>query len=353
MAAPFFSDDFNGADGVALETYSPSWVRSTSAPNGVIDIFSSSARQQNTNTSLYANSASLAPTSDYDVSATLVVASGGGTPSVGICGRMAGTGSAPVTFYQARLVNNSSGIVLARFLNGATITLNSMPINYSAGANPKITLRMQGDQISVLLDDVLVLGPITDSAIPGPGYTGLRMASANTNQVRVDTLRSEPIGQAQPVQIAIAHTEASETTAATASVAVRAAISHAEAGEAHAVSGRVDVLAAASWIEAGETTAVQIQVGGGVLVAINHAEASETHVIGVRVAVTATASWTEGRETSAITAQVQVDQAGDIDALLVPPRQTVVFEGSRRVVAFEGSKHVVTFEGSKRLVEFP
>lgn len=41
-----------------------------------------------------------------------------------------------------------------------------------------------------------------------------------------------------------------------------------------------------------------------------------------------------------------------IDASIVPPRQTVVFEGSHRVVSFEGGKRVVSFDGSKRLVEF-
>jgi hypothetical protein len=352
MATPFFSDDFNAADGVLLETYSASWVRSTSTPNGAIDVSGSAARQQTANTSLYANSASLAPSADYDVSANLIVVSGGGTPSVGVCGRMAGTGSAPVTFYQARLVNNSTGLVLARFINGATITLLSMPLNYSAGASPKITLRMQGDQISVLLDDVLALGPVTDSSITGPGYSGMRMASANTSQIRIDNLRSAPIDVAQPVQGAISWTEGSEAQALTANVAVTASASWLESNEATSISGRVDVIANASWTEASDVNSASIMVGAGVSAAIGWVEASEESSVLAQVSVRAAVAWVENNENVAIAIQLTVAPAEDIDALLVPPRQTVVFEGSRRVVAFEGGKRVVSFEGSKRLVEF-
>lgn len=354
MATLFFFDDFSAPDGTLLETYSSAWVRSTSTPNGIIDVFGGAARQQNTNTSVYANANSLAPTADYDVSANLVVVSGGGAPSVGICGRMAGTGAAPVTFYQVRLVNNSTGLVLARFVNGATATLLSMPLNYAAGANPKITLRMQGDQISALLDDVLVLGPVTDSSVTAAGYTGLRMASANTNQIRVDNLSSAPIEIAQPVQVSAAWTEQSETTTVALVARVQAVANWTEQNETTAVAGAVQVRATASWSEQGEVTAIVASVGPApqeVALQAGWVEQNESITAVGAISVRAAAAWTEGSD--AHSAFVFVQGGEGIDALLVPPRQTVVFEGSLRVVAFEGSKRVVSFEGSKRLVEFP
>jgi len=357
MATPFFSDDFNATDGALLETYSAAWVRSTSTPAGAVDVFGSAARQQTTNTSVYANANSLAPSPDYDVSATLVVVSGGGTPSVGICGRMAGTGAAQVTFYQVRLVNNSTGLVLARFVNGATATLLSMPLNYPAGANPKITLRMQADQISALLDDVLVLGPVTDTSITAAGYTGLRMASANTSQIRIDNLRSAPIEISQPVSITSAWTEQRETNSVAATVIVNLSVSWTEQNESNAIaisaaSPVQQIIGSINWVEQDEISSASIAVR--VNLSASWTEQAEGTAIAISLAtpVTINIGWLEKSEVSALSISVQGQGQDFIDALLVPPRQTVVFEGSRRVVSFEGSKRVVSFEGSKRLVEF-
>lgn len=378
MATPFFFDDFNAADGVLLETYSNAWVRSTSTPNGAIDVAGSAARQQNVNTAIYANSNSLAPSADYEVSANLVVVSGGGTPSVGICGRMAGTGGAAVTFYQARLVNNSSGLVLARFINGGTITLLSMPLNYEAGASPKITLRMLGDQLSVLLDDVLVLGPVTDGNITAPGYTGMRMASANTSQIRIDNLRSAPVEIAQPVQITGSWTEQSDSISAVVSSEIRVSAAWNEQPESKAIVAVSQVRGTLSWTENNESIYASLSVGDApqdvsisaawtekndqinasttvsVSASASWLEQGEVDALLLRVGTAglASISWSEGSEVLRILASVQGEGPEDIDALTVPPRQTVVFEGSSRVVAFEGGKRVVSFEGSKRLVEF-
>lgn len=340
--AQIVADNFNGTAGQTLQAYNPAWVKTANAPGDMLITAAGAVMNGGGATGGYYRSDAAPPSADYSVSADITTGSS-------ILGLTARTQTNAATFYQARF--SGTNVELYRFTNGSGALLGQASTGGANGQTFNLRLEVEGTAIRAYLDRSTT--PIltrTDSGITTAGFAGIR---SGTGTGSIDNFSADTTEAANAVQATINWTEASETTAATASVAVRAAISHAEAGEAHAVSGRVDVLAVASWIEAGETTAVQIQVGGGVLIAINHAEASETHVIGVRVAVTAAASWTEGRETSTITAQVQVDQAGDIDALLVPPRQTVVFEGSRRVVAFEGSKHVVTFEGSKRLVEFP
>ena len=158
--------------------------------------------QSNTDTTVYCRDDVQPPTTDYDVSASLYFASGSGSPSVGVCGRMAGPGGAALTFYQARIVNNGSGIVLARFINGATVTLSSVAYSAPAGAEPKLVLRMKGDQLSVLLDGVVVVGPITDSNITAAGYAGIRMASASGNQIRIDNFAVEPIEESAAAIVA-------------------------------------------------------------------------------------------------------------------------------------------------------
>lgn len=185
--AQIFRDEFAGPDGQLLENYNAAWVRSTlAAASGTSQLLGSRARQSTTATSVYCRSDVQAETADYDVSAGLFFASAANSPSVGVCGRMTGPGGAALTFYQVRLVNNGSGLVLARFVNNNAITLLSQSMNFGVGAEPKITLRMRGDQISALLDDVTILGPVADATITARGYTGLRFASASTDQIRVD-----------------------------------------------------------------------------------------------------------------------------------------------------------------------
>lgn len=194
-------------------------------------------RHGGSTTAVFCRSDSLAPSADYDVSANLYIVNAGGAPSVGICGRMAGPGAAPLTFYQARIVNGT-GIVLLRFLNGTAVSLATYAYTSVAGAEPKLTLRMRGDQISLLLDDVLVIGPITDANIPGPGYVGMRMASASSSQIHIDNLTASTL-------------DADGATAASA------ALLWEEAGDAASISGAVIDRASIAWSEAGDTASVE------------------------------------------------------------------------------------------------
>lgn len=227
MATPFFLDAFDGPDNQFLESYSANWVKSTSQAGRAM-LLGGRVYQSTTDNAVYCRGDVQPPTADYDVSASLYFASGSGTPSVGVCGRMAGPGGAAMTFYQARIVNNSSGIVLARFINGATVTLSSVAYSAPAFAEPKLTLRMKGNQLSVLLDGVVVIGPITDSNITDAGYAGIRMASAAANQIRIDNFAVEPIEESAAAIVAtLSATLEPAAISSAAQVGVAAALSKA------------------------------------------------------------------------------------------------------------------------------
>lgn len=177
----FIADTFTGADGTGLSTYSASWARGTGG--GLAALLGNRARQSGSTTAVYVYTGTAAPSPDYDVSATIYIGSTSGAPSVGVCGRMVSVDD--FTFYQAR-ITLGSGIVLARFVGNSATTLATVPYTAVLGAEPKLTLRMRGDQLSVLFDDVVVIGPITDTAITGAGYAGIRFASSSTTSVHLD-----------------------------------------------------------------------------------------------------------------------------------------------------------------------
>lgn len=133
--------------------------------------------------------------------------------------------------------------------------------------------------------------------------------------------------------------------------AVAASASWAEATDENGLVANVRASAALGWTEGTEANTAQASVGNAVSLAAAWSEAIETRSLSVLLRANANAGWVEAGETSYLRAN-SGDGQDEIDALLVPPRQTVVFEGSRRIVAFEGSKRVVSFEGSKRMVDF-
>lgn len=184
--AQIFRDEFTGPDGQLLETYNAAWVRSTNGNVGTATLIGEKVRQTNLNTSVYARSDVQAPTGDYDVSSDMLVVSGSNSPSVGIFGRLTGTGAAQVNGYQARFVNNGSGFVLARFNNNVSTTIGSMVMNMAAGSTFKLTLQQRGTQLALLLDGSVVIGPFTDAAFAGPGFAGMRFASSSVDQIRID-----------------------------------------------------------------------------------------------------------------------------------------------------------------------
>ncbi len=354
MATPFILDAFDGPDNQFLESYSANWVRSTSQAGRAM-LLGGRVYQSNTDTTVYCRDDVQPPTADYDVSASLYFATGSGSPSVGVCGRMAGPGSAALTFYQARIVNNGSGIVLARFINGATVTLSSVAYSAPAGAEPKLTLRMKGDQLTVLLDGVVVVGPITDSNITAAGYAGFRMASASANQIRVDNFAVEPIEETVD---AIAATLSATLEAAAISsaaetgvgVALSRVLTPATLASVAALSSNAGLIKALTPAVLAASASVEAKLPGpdGIEGALSKILAGATLAATASVAV-------EGALSSILAGTALASTARTVAALdisEVHSSRVVVFDGGgSRVVVFEGiGSRVVVFEGSGKRI---
>ena len=354
MATPFLLDTFDGPDSQFLEAYSANWVKSTNQAGRAM-LLGGRVYQSNTDTTVYCRDDVQPPTADYDVSASLYFATGSGSPSVGVCGRMAGPGGAALTFYQARIVNNGSGIVLARFINGATVTLSSVAYSAPAGAEPKLTLRMKGDQLSVLLDGGVVVGPITDSNITAAGYAGFRMASASANQIRIDNFAVEPIeeGAAAIVAtlsatlepVAIGSAAQAQVAGALSKVLASATLASVAALVSTAGLGKTlapVVLAASAYIEAEPPQ--QDGVEGSLSKTLRGATLAASASLAVRGALSSTLAG------SALAAAAVMGEraSGPFDISKIHPSRIVVFEGSgSRVTPFEGSgSRVTSFDGN-------
>lgn len=354
--SPFLAEDFLAPDGTLLENIGTGLVRSTaSGNNGAAQVMNSRATQAAATNAVYCWGSNPAPSPNYEVSAKYFFNSSAGNPSVGVCARMAGSGGAPLTFYQARLVNNSSGLVLARFLNGAAVTLQSTPMSFLFGDEPKVTLRMQGDQLSVLLNDQLTLGPLTDSAITGAGYVGLRMASANVNQIRVTEVRATSLDNGRgPVVGELNATLDGATINSSAQVQVSGAFSKSLDPATLSSSGVISseasltkvlapaVLAASALIEA-EPPGPDVIEG-----ALSEILDGATLTAAASIAVKGELSTTLAGAALAAT----VTTVTSLDISKVHPARVVVFGGSgSKVVVFEGSgSRVVVFEGSGKRI---
>jgi len=368
--SPFLTEDFLAPDGTLLENLGTGLVRSTaSGNNGAAQVTNSRATQAAATNAVYCWGSNPAPSPNHEVSAKYFFNSGAGNPSVGVCARMAGPGGAPLTFYQARLVNNSSGLVLARFLNGAAVTLQSAPMNFAFGDDPKVTLRMQGDQLSVLLNDQLTLGPISDSAIPGAGYVGLRMASANVNQIRVTEVRATSLDNGPaPIVGQLNATLDGATISSSAQVQVAGALSKslapatlASAAALASTAGLTKALAPAMLTASAYIEAEPPQQDG-VEGTLSKILAGATLAASARVAVRgALASTLEG----AILVATATVARSSFDISKIYPSRVVIFEGSgSRVTPFDGSgsritphdgsgSRVTPFEGSgSRITRF-
>jgi len=275
---------------------------------------------------------------------------------------MAGPGSAPITFYQARLVNNGSGIVLARFLNGTTVTLSSVAASWLFGEDPLLTLRMDGAQLSVLLNGALVLGPITDDRITGAGYTGLRFASANTDQLRADNFIVTPLDAAPGAVSAVlnamlegpALSSSAQTQASAALSRTLEPATLSSTGRLASTAGMAKTLEPAALAASAHVAPVK-PVPEGVEVTLSKVLDSPTLIAAARLAVKGSLSSTIAGPALVAAAKVAGAVAPPFDISKIHPSRIVVFEGSgSRVTPFEGSGSRVTIhEGSgSRLTPF-
>lgn len=180
------SDDFNRTAGNWIETGHSGWV-----PQVGTGIITSALRCRQLVTGatiLYRHVGSYPD--DYDVGLDLAILSSDLCAS-GPVARMA-SGN---TYYHGRYNRNGSVWELYRWLSGATTLLGSVGEAIPNGTTRRCVIRCKGDSISLIVDGVTIIGPITDSGIAS-GSAGLRMTGTNADTlgVHVDNFEAKTLG---------------------------------------------------------------------------------------------------------------------------------------------------------------
>lgn len=111
------------------------------------------------------------PSADYDVSCDLVVKTVLSNCFVGVAGRIQ---SGATTFYQFYHNGTTNEWAVSKRIADTNTVLGTVASGVSAGNTYRITLRMEGNQISGLVNGTVVLGPFTNSDITTVGLPGIR-----------------------------------------------------------------------------------------------------------------------------------------------------------------------------------
>ncbi len=122
------------------------------------------------------HSASGTPASaDYDVSADLIC-----TTAVGSAPQISGriNGGSP-DMYFVDYAASSTNFTLQKRISGSNTTLGTYTdAAFTAGVTRSVMLRMRGSAISVLVDGVVRIGPVTDTGVTAVGKAGLSFVNA-------------------------------------------------------------------------------------------------------------------------------------------------------------------------------
>jgi hypothetical protein len=124
---------------------------------------------------------------DYDVYGTLEFFTDNNLNAIGVAGRMSTT---VATMYLAWWNCVTNNYELYKVVTGTFTLLGSFA---GTPAPSEVMLRMRGDQISLLVDDVVRVGPVTDTAITGAGRAGVRASGAAGDAIGVHLQNIEAI----------------------------------------------------------------------------------------------------------------------------------------------------------------
>lgn len=243
--AQFLVETFTGTTGVNLETYNPNWIRASGG--GAAQISNNRVRHAaGAGTAGYRRGDAVPPSADYSVSADLYVNSTTANISAGPCGRYLST---ETTYYHARLLTGT-GIQLVRYtLNGSASTMATYPFFPDVGAVFNLRLEMIGALISAYLDGVQVLS-VTNTNNAGPGYPGLRFASAGPDLVQMDNLIADDGASDSPgVSAALSWADAQDSAALAVVLNDRADIVATDPADTIAIAAAVINRAALQWTD--------------------------------------------------------------------------------------------------------
>jgi hypothetical protein len=192
----FMADTFAGTNGATVISRAgeigATWTKlaaSTAITHDTIQSNRAMGPAQSGTNIYYANG--LPPSPDYDVTISVVQLTDNNTSHYSAVGRMSTTQN---TNYFAQYAQSDHLFSLNLMNNNALTTLASVSLTPQS----TVTLRMVGDQISALADGVLVLGPVTNTAIAGAGLAGYRHGglSTTTTAIHIDAIQASTVTQA-------------------------------------------------------------------------------------------------------------------------------------------------------------
>lgn len=172
----FAQDDFFGsAAGTELSAHNAQWVRASGI--GSHQLFINAAELlyitgvTSGNGTYYIGASP--GSSDYEVSTNVVFLGPLSTsgPSLGVIGRF--LTASPNTFYFAMYQSSTDTWRLTKFVSGTATLLGAVAAGAVAGTSRRLSLRMLGSSLSVLVDGVVVI-TATDTSITSAGAAGVR-----------------------------------------------------------------------------------------------------------------------------------------------------------------------------------
>lgn len=172
----FAQDDFFGsAAGTELSAHNAQWVRASGI--GSHQLFINAAELlyitgvTSGNGTYYIGASP--GSSDYEVSTNVVFLGPLSTsgPSLGVIGRF--LTASPNTFYFAMYQSSTDTWRLTKFVSGTATLLGAVAAGAVAGTSRRLSLRMLGSSLSVLVDGVAVI-TTTDTSITSAGAAGVR-----------------------------------------------------------------------------------------------------------------------------------------------------------------------------------
>lgn len=172
--AQFAVDLFTDTNGVSLPTHDTAWVKHGSY-TGNMEIYTNRAIHSDANPALFYRTESPI-NANYTVSVDLYCVT-----STGYEGAVGRVNTAANTFYMGRYYQSVGAAQLYKFVGGTATQLGSnYSVSYSSGNTPNYKLSMDGDQITLIIDSVTRIGPVTDTSITAAGKSGIRGAGSTT-----------------------------------------------------------------------------------------------------------------------------------------------------------------------------
>jgi hypothetical protein len=195
--ATFVSDSFTDTSGTALASHTgetgATWTKSAISGTGALEISNANRCRHDGNASTLWYYASGTPiNANYDVQATVRFLSDVDSQN-GVSGRMStSVDTMYIAFYNT---NATANFDLYKVVAGSYTQLGTYADALSAGNERVLLLRMDGDQISVYIDAVLRIGPITDTGVTVANRAGIRAynVASDTTGLHIDTFSATDI----------------------------------------------------------------------------------------------------------------------------------------------------------------